>query len=121
MSRHHTAREYAAAIAATHGLVALAARRLGLSRQAVYNAVARHPEVEGALTEARAELLDLCELALFAAVMAGDLRASMFVLERLGVHRSWGRPKRATVRAVPMLTPADLETMSDADLDALRA
>ena len=74
MSRHHSAAEYVAALTASGGLVAPAARSLRKSRQAVYDAAARHPEVKQALEDARAELLDACEANLFRAVKAGTSR-----------------------------------------------
>ncbi len=121
MSRHHSAAEYVAALTASGGLVKPAARALGKSRQAVYDAAARHPEVRQALEDARAELLDLCELAVFQAVRAGDIEASKFVLEHLGKHRGWGRPSRARRRGGPKVAPIDVERLSDAELEALRA
>lgn len=113
MSRSHSATEYADALKATGGLVAPAARRLGVSRAAVYAALRKYPTVQAALDAARDDLLDLCEGNIFKAVSEGDLRWSGWLLERLGRER--GYVTRHEVEQ-PYPTARELEQMSDEEL-----
>lgn len=113
--RTNTPDDYAAALRATGGLIAPAARRLGVTRSAVYATVQRYPEVREALEDARAELLDLAESRLHKAVQGGHLGASMFILDRLGQSRGYGR------RAVEVagLSAGELSKLSDEELAVL--
>lgn len=116
MSKHHSLAEYEAAITASHGLIAVAARRLGVSRQAIYKAVQRWPELGEVVDDQRAELLDLAESKIYAAVAKGNLKICCWVLERLGKDR--GYTTRVEVHD-PGLSACDLAALSDADLEAL--
>lgn len=89
MTKRITDGEYHAAIVASHGVLAWAARRLGCSRSAVYAAVGRNPELKAALEEQRDELLDLAESKLIQAVNDGDMRAVFFLLRTLGKDRGY--------------------------------
>ncbi len=113
MQKRHTVADYTEALTRPHGLIAFAARRLGVSRQAVYNMINRHPEVNEAMTDAREELLDLAETKVFAAVAQGNLKICCWVLERLGKHR--GYTKQITL-ASDGLSPQEVSEMSDEEL-----
>ena len=111
MQKRHTVADYTKAITKSHGLVA--ARRLGVSRQAVYNMVNRHPEVNEAMVDAREELLDMAEANLFAAIAKGNLKISCWVLERLGKHRGYTRqfvmtPSGPTVQKISEMSDEEL-------------
>ncbi len=110
----YTVADYTEAITKSHGLVAFAARRLGVSRLAVYNMVKRHPEVNEAMTDAREQLLDLAEAKVFVAVAEGNLKICCWVLERLGKHRGYTRQF-----ALPPSGPSalELEAISDDELN----
>ena len=111
--KRHTVADYTEAITKSHGLVAFAARRLGVSRQAVYNMVNRHPEVNEAMIDAREELLDLAESKVFAAVARGNLKICCWVLERLGKHRGYTRQFIMTPSGP---TAQEISEMSDEEL-----
>ena len=113
VQKRHTVADYTEAITKSHGLVAIAARRLGVSRQAVYNMVNRHPEVNEAMTDAREELLDMAEANLFAAIAKGNLKISCWVLERLGKHWGYTRqfimtPSGPTVQEISEMSNEEL-------------
>lgn len=114
MQKRHTVADYTEALTKSHGLVAFAARRLGVSRQAVYNMINRHPEVNEAMIDAREELLDLAETKVFAAVAQGNLKICCWVLERLGKHR--GYTKQITI-ASSGPSAQELTAMSDEELN----
>jgi transposase len=116
VSKHHSLAEYEAAITASRGLVAAAARRLGVSRQAVYKAVQRWPELGEVVDDQRAELLDLAESKVYAAVARGNLKACCWVLDRLGKDR--GYSTRVEVHDLG-LSARELAALSDADLEVL--
>lgn len=112
--RNITVAEYQEAITLSHGILAAAARRLGVSRVSVHKAVNKHPTLKAALEEARDEVLDLAESRLFEAVNAGTLSAIIFMLSTLGKNR--GYVPRQEVHT-PMLTQRELEALSDEELE----
>lgn len=105
--------EYHEAITQSHGILAAAARRLKVSRTAVYKATKRHPTLKTVLDDARAEVLDLAESRLFEAVNAGNLTAVIYLLSTLGKDR--GYVTRQEIQP-PAVTARQLEEMSDEEL-----
>jgi len=77
------------ALAETGGVMATAARRLGVSRDTLYRRVNATPELAEARALARDLFLDEAETALLDLVRAGNLPAVLFVLRVLGRHRGW--------------------------------
>lgn len=118
MSRKHTAEEYVAALNATGGLVRPAARKLGVTRQAVYKAARTHPAVQEAIDDARADLMDLAQGNIFAEIAAGNVHWSAWLLDRLGRHLGYGKGPRPVTPSD--LDPRDLEKLTDAELEARR-
>lgn len=98
MAHRETSRdEVIAALHANRGLIALAARDLGVSRQALYARVKRDPELLACIEHEREAIVDLAEQKLFEALDRGERWAIMAVLSRLGRHRGWGdAPASAT-------------------------
>jgi hypothetical protein len=91
MATHrYSAQEVATAVGACYGLITLAARQLGCTRQTVFNYAHRFPSVRAAIEQARAEAIDLAEAALFAAVERGEPWAVQFLLRGPGRHRGYG-------------------------------
>lgn len=84
-----TAKEYIKALEKSGGLVAPAARRLGVTRAAVYAMAKSHPTVKAAMDDARADMLDLCESNFFQAVGKGSLASEQPELIDLG-RVLWG-------------------------------
>jgi len=77
------------AVHETHGLMAPAARRLGVSRSTLYRYLDNHESIRDARDEARESVLDLAESKLFEKVEAGDLTAIMFLLKTVGKTRGY--------------------------------
>ena len=73
----------------THGLIAMAARQLGCTRQTLYNHIDRHPTVAEALDEARAHMGDVAELALFQSILNREGWAVTFYLKTQGRKRGY--------------------------------
>lgn len=82
--------DIAAALTQSYGIIAWAARQLGMSRQALYERIARDPALRLTLEHAREELVDIAEMQLAAALDRGERWAVALVLTRLGRHRGWG-------------------------------
>jgi len=77
------------ALRKTKGMVYLAAKELGCSHQTVYNYIRRHPTVKAEADYQRGELLDIAELKLREAVIAGEQWALQFALKLLGKNRGY--------------------------------
>jgi len=85
----HTLEEVISAIKDSNGLLAAAARKLGVTRQTVYNYVKKYATVKQALEEARDTNLDYTEGKLMEAIKAGNVTAIMFLLKTLGKSRGY--------------------------------
>jgi len=87
--RRYTTQEIIDALKATNGLVSLAAKRLGCTAQTIYNRAKRVKAVQEAIDEARAEIVDLAELGLRAAVVDREPWALALVVKTLGRDRGY--------------------------------
>jgi hypothetical protein len=117
MSKTLTAADFIAALEATGGLIAPAARRLGVSRQTVYRATQTYPTVKQALDDAREALLDVAEDNIFRAASAGDVPTSKWLLERLGRDRGYVlRVENETLG----FSASEVSKMSDDELEHRR-
>ena len=83
------ATDYAQAITEAQGLISVAARRLGVSRSAVYAAVNRHKRVAEALQDARERTTDLAEGKLYGKINDGDITAIIFYLKTQAKARGY--------------------------------
>lgn len=83
------AAEYADAIAQANGLVSIAARRLGVTRSAIYDAAKRHPTVRQALDDARERTTDLAEGKLIQQINEGNTTAIIFYLKTQAKQRGY--------------------------------
>lgn len=88
-SRSYTHEEIAAALKETHGLITLAARSLGCTKQTVHRHINQSALVREALAEAREFTLDVAESSLFNQVLAGEGWAVCFLLKTLGKSRGY--------------------------------
>ena len=84
------------ALVASHGSISSAARRLGITRQTIYNALDRWPGLREIVEEERELLLDKAETALHKAVKRGERWAICFTLKTRG--RARGYTERQEVR-----------------------
>lgn len=95
----HTADEVIEAIRASHGILAAAARKLGVTRQTVHRYVVNYPTIKAAVDEEREKFLDMAEAGLAKHVRRGSLPAIMFALKTVG--RSRGYIERQELAGVP--------------------
>lgn len=117
MGKTLTAGDFIAALEATGGLIAPAARRLGVSRQTVYRATQTYPTVKQALDDAREALLDVAEDNIFRAASEGDVPTSKWLLERLGRDRGYVlRVENETLS----FSASEVSKMSDDELEHRR-
>lgn len=108
------ATDYAQAITEAQGLISVAARRLGVSRSAVYNAINRHPTVAEAAEDARERTTDLAEGKLYAKINDGDITAIIFYLKTQGKTRGYvERQERVHSGSI------DLKSLTDEELEAI--
>lgn len=98
MSRHHTQAEIKAALERFHGGVYLAARELGITRQAVYQRISGSPELSELQKSFHGQLVDLAVLQMEAFVRAGNLQAVKYVLSTLGKDRGFTERTEVTTR-----------------------
>jgi len=88
--------DYIKAITEAQGLISVAARRLGCSRTAVYEAAKNHPEVQRAIDDARERTTDLAEGKLFQKINEGDNTAIIFYLKTQGKKRGYVERQEVT-------------------------
>jgi hypothetical protein len=108
-------RDAEAALRRHHGLIGPAAADLGVTRQAVYNAMKRWPELDEARREARAFVVDVAEGSLYRKASAGEPWAVQFALRTLGRDRGYG--DRLELQHGGRI---DLTNLTDEELLALR-
>lgn len=71
------------------GLIAVAARSLGISRRQLYHERDRHPEIAEAIEEAREIIVDKAENSLYKQIEEGNTIATIFLLKTLGKSRGY--------------------------------
>lgn len=85
--------DYIRAIKAGNGVITLAAKKLGVSRQAVHNAVNKYVTVKDALDEAQAVTVDEAEGRLIKAMKTDQKWAIKMILRTQGGER-WQETQR---------------------------
>ena len=93
------------ALLASRGLISSAARRLGVVRQSIYNALERWPELREIVEEERELHLDEAETALFKAVKRGEAWAICFMLKTQGKARGYTQRQEVLEVGSPSLPP----------------
>lgn len=102
----HSKKEILMALEAARGLVSLAAERLGMTRQAVFQRMSRDPELAEFAAEMRERQIDITEAKLFQAINNGDMTAIIFYLKTQAKGRGYvekvehSGPVEVTVRYV---------------------
>lgn len=79
----------AAALRGTKGMVALAARNLGVTRQALYSRIMKSPALQQVLKDEREITTDAVEMKLYEAILSGDVGAMKFYLATQGRNRGY--------------------------------
>lgn len=77
------------ALQKSRGLVSVAAKLIGCSRQAINQRMVTHPEIKDAVYDATELQLDMTETALFAAIQRGEAWAICFYLKTRGRQRGY--------------------------------
>ena len=77
------------ALKEARGMVAVAARKLGVSRVTIYNRRERSEAVRDAIEEARDFTTDVAELKLYESIQKGEAWAVQFYLKTLGKERGY--------------------------------
>lgn len=103
----------------TNGNISLAARQLGVERNAIQHYVREYPTVRAAHDEAAAYVSDIAEGHLVNAVIKGNLDQARYWLENKARDRGYGRAP--TNDPALNITPEQLAGMTDDELDALIA
>jgi hypothetical protein len=85
-----TAQQVADTLRDCRGMIAVTARKLGVTVKAIYGYCERHAICAAARDEARAFTGDVAELKLFAAIEAGQPWAIQFYLRTQGRERGYG-------------------------------
>jgi len=104
----------------TGGLISLAARELGISRQAIHKRIADDDSLREELNEIREVDLDIAEAKLKQSIRKGDAWAVRFYLQTLGRERGYVT-RSETTGADGGPVRVDLSSVSDADLAKLTA
>jgi predicted RNA binding protein with dsRBD fold (UPF0201 family) len=89
MTVSHTAEEYALALRASRGLVTHAARRLGVTDEAMRQRLKRSPTLQQVRAEAREAMIDVAESSLFTQIEAGEAWAVCFFLKTQAKDRGY--------------------------------
>jgi hypothetical protein len=84
------------AIRRHHGMLTFAATALRCNRETIRNYAKRYPEIAEALREEREKTLDLAELALYNAILAGEPWAICFYLKTQGRSRGYTERREVT-------------------------
>ena len=77
------------ALKEARGMVAVAARKLGVSRVTIYNRRDKSEAVRDAIEEARDFTTDVAELKLYESIQKGEAWAVQFYLKTLGKDRGY--------------------------------
>lgn len=96
--KRYTAADVIGALRHTGGMVYLAADELGCTHTTIYNYMNRYPSVKTEFEKLRGKLLDIAELKLKDAILAGEHWAVAFALKTIGKHRGYVEKQALDVR-----------------------
>ena len=85
----HTAEEVIQAIEDAHGILTVAASKLGISRVTIWRYCKRYPTIQLAYETERDKWIDMAEGQLMKAVQKGSIPAIMFFLKTVGRNRGY--------------------------------
>lgn len=85
----HTTADIERAFRATGGMVAMTARRLGVTYKTVYNWMSADPHLKEVRDEVRNQILDLAEQANIRAIKRGDTKVAQWHLMQQGHDRGY--------------------------------
>jgi hypothetical protein len=102
--------QYVEALRETFGNISMAARKLGVDRMSVVNAIEKHPIVKEAHDEAAEQITDIAEGHLVAAVRKGDMKQVQYWLENKARHRGYGSVYVHNTHSGPNNGPIEIQT-----------
>lgn len=73
----------------TGGVILQCADELGVTPQAIYFYIDRHPDIKPELEKAREKLVDIAESALIKLIKDGNVQATIFALKCQGAAKKW--------------------------------
>ena len=117
-SKKYTAADVIAAIKGSKGIISQAARKLGCTRQTIYNYVENYATVREALENEREDLLDFVEGKLLGEINRGNITAIIFYLKTQGKHRGYVERQEHTGADGGALNVVVRWPEQDADADA---
>lgn len=85
----YTRDEIARGILEAKGLITQAALIVGCTPQTIHNYIARYPDLQDVLNQAREQTIDIAERKLYELVEKGELGAVIFLLKTLGKSRGY--------------------------------
>ena len=119
--REHSNEKYSPAkiieaLQVSRGMIATAARLLGCTRQTIYDAIVRHPEINHVVAGERELMPDHAELKLQEAIDAGEGWAVRFFLSTQGQARGYIERQRVEVedKKITVIVNRGGATMLDA-------
>jgi hypothetical protein len=89
MKQRYTAKQVAAALVETKGMLFVAAQRLGCDPQTIRNYCKRYPTVQAARDAQRGIMVDTAELKLWQSIQNGEAWGIAFCLKTLGKDRGY--------------------------------
>jgi len=94
--RRPTIDQMIAALTATKGMIAPAAKSLGMTRTALHDRVAVTPALQSVVHDERESMTDTAELALHRAIVNGEAWATCFYLKTQGKSRGYVERQEVT-------------------------
>lgn len=105
-SQQYTEEQIKEALIKAKGMLSIAARSLGCSARTVRNYMSRFPELSEVRWEAKIEIIDMAEVALFKNIKAGKEASVIYALNQLGRDRGYGKRLQAPDMDAPPPTPS---------------
>ena len=120
MADRHTIPQIEAALHRANGRPAVAARILGISRQAMHERIVRTPHLREVIEEIEQTLLDLAEGAIIKAIRAGHFPTIKWFLDRRGRSRGYGRGRPAETCSISQEQAEQLVLALGGDVEIYR-
>jgi hypothetical protein len=114
--RRPTDAQIVEAIRASGAVIATAAKKVGMSRSALFHRIARTPKLIAVVEEVRESVLDLAESSLIRAITQGAPWATCFYLKCQGKNRGYSERSEVTGRDGTPVGVSAFEQMSDEQL-----
>lgn len=121
--RAHTLDEIENALRNTKGMVAPAAKVLGMTRSALYERINKHERLQTVIADEREAMTDTAELALHRAIVNGEAWATCFYLKTQGKSRGYVERQELTGAnggPIATTTQPDYSKLTTDELKTLR-